>query len=78
MLNGIWQGPSPLSLLAFATHLYSFLDCRRALVLSVKVRMQAVLACRHRFVSIERKSLVLPFLFQFMVTLVPFFVSLVC
>ena len=78
MLSGIWQGPSPLSLLAFAAHLYSFLDYRKALVLSVKVRMQVVLVFRHRFVSIERKNLVLPFLFQFTVTLVPFFVSLVC
>jgi hypothetical protein len=78
MLNGIWQGPSPLSLLAFAAHLYSFLDYRKALVLSVKVRMQVVLACRQQVVSIERKSLVLTFFFQFTVTLVPVFVSLVC
>ena len=75
MLNGIWQGPSPLSLLAFAAHLYSFLDYRKALVLSVIVRMQVVLACRHQFVSIVRISLVLTFLFQFTATLVRVFVS---
>lgn len=75
MLNGIWQGPSPLSLLAFAAHLYSFLNSRKALVLSVKVRMQIVLAFRHQFVSTESKNLVLTFLFQFTVTLVPVFVS---
>ena len=78
MLNGIWQGPSPLSLLAFAAHLYSFLDYRKALVLSVKVRMQVVLACRLRFVSIGRKNLASPFLFLFTVTFVPVFASLVC
>jgi hypothetical protein len=78
MLNGIWQGPSPLSLLAFAAHLYSFLGYRRALVLLVIVRMQAVLAFHHRFVSIGRKNLASPFLFLFMVTFVPVFASLVC
>lgn len=78
MLNGIWQGPSPLGLLAFAAHLYSFLDYRKALTLSVIVHMQAVLACRHRFVSVGRKNLVLPFLFQFKVTFIPVFASLVC
>lgn len=78
MLSGIWQGPSPLSLLAFAALLYSFLDYRKAPVLLVIVRMRAVLAFHHRFVSIGRKNLVLPFLFQFTVTLIPVFASLVC